>query len=126
MPRTITLEFPIPDMQKSSIHGNGNRFAKAKTIKQLRGGATWTVLNKYNGVRLGNRCLISYRFYVPDKRRRDEANMIQACKPFIDGIVDAKLISGDHWEVLSIIGVETKVDRERPRVEIVITEEIAF
>ena len=59
---------------------------------------------------------VRYFFRVPDRRRRDAANMIQECKPYIDGIVDSGLISGDHWEVLRIVGVGVFVDKENPGV----------
>lgn len=43
--------------------------------------------------------------------------------PFIDGIVDAGLIAGDHWEALQIVGpVVVEVDAKNPRVELVIEE----
>ena len=59
---------------------------------------------------------INYRFFVPDKRRRDEANMIQACKPYVDGLVDAKVIAGDDWQRLRTGSVSVVVDKENPRV----------
>jgi len=59
---------------------------------------------------------VVYRFYVPDLRKRDAANMIQSCKPYIDGIVDAGLLAGDDWQRLAIAGVVVEVDRLKPRV----------
>lgn len=59
---------------------------------------------------------INYRFFVPDKRRRDEANMIQACKPYVDGLVDAKVIVGDDWQRLRTGSVSVVVDKDDPRV----------
>jgi hypothetical protein len=59
---------------------------------------------------------VRYLFRVPDRRRRDAANMIQQCKPYVDGIVDSGLISGDHWEVLRIVRVGVWVDKENPGV----------
>jgi crossover junction endodeoxyribonuclease RusA len=59
---------------------------------------------------------VFYRFYVPDKRRRDEANMVQAVKPFLDGLVDAGVIAGDDWTVLNTKGIAVAVDRDNPRV----------
>jgi hypothetical protein len=59
---------------------------------------------------------VRYFFRVPDRRRRDAANMIQECKPYIDGIVESGLISGDHWEVLRIIEVGVSIDKENPGV----------
>ena len=64
------------------------------------------------------RVLVTYSFFCPDNRRRDEANMIQACKANLDGIVDSGLVEGDHWQAMTIYRVFTQVDKENPRVEI--------
>ena len=42
-------------------------------------------------------------------RRRDAANLVQSCKPLVDGVVDSGLISGDHWEVLAIGKVDVVI-----------------
>jgi hypothetical protein len=59
---------------------------------------------------------VRYFFRVPDRRRRDAANMVQQCKPYVDGIVDAGLITGDHWEALRIVGAGVMIDRDNPGV----------
>ncbi len=51
------------------------------------------------------RAIVDYLFFVPDRKHRDEANMIHSCKAMIDGVVDSKMIQGDHWEALSTGGV---------------------
>jgi len=63
-------------------------------------------------------------FFVPDRRRRDEANLIQSCKPAIDGVVDAGVIEGDHWEKLTTGSVRVSIDKNDPRV-VLIFEEVA-
>ena len=45
--------------------------------------------------------------------------MLQACKPLIDGVVDAGLIGGDHWEALGIGEVTVALVGERVGVELV-------
>jgi len=61
---------------------------------------------------------IHYTFFVPNKIKRDESNMIQSCKPYVDGIVDSGLIAGDDWTRLTIAGVSVEVDKSNPRVVI--------
>jgi hypothetical protein len=67
------------------------------------------------------RAAVHYRFEFPDRRRRDAANYIQACKPYIDGIVDSGLIVDDCWERLSIGGVTCCVNKPA-RVVLTFTE----
>lgn len=119
--QSITLTFPWPDMSKASIHGDGNWIVKARWTKTVRANAMYLAKDQATGVKL-NKAKIKYYFFVPDNRRRDEANMIQMCKPMIDGIADAKVIAGDHWQVLKIAGVVVAIDNENPRVEIELSE----
>ena len=116
--RSITLTFPFPDMSRASIHGNGSRQAKAKQIKEVRAIARHASLDQGDGFVRLEVANIRYWIFMPNKIKRDAANMVQACKPIIDGIVDAKILAGDSWDVLKIAGVHVEVDRVNPRVEI--------
>lgn len=82
-------------------HNTGHWRKKAAPIAQARFEAKMLAMAKGNKPIKG-RVTVDYRFTVPNRIRRDVANMIQSCKAFIDGVVDAKMIEGDHWEVLSI------------------------
>jgi len=119
--QAITLTFPWPDMSKASIHGDGNWIVKSRWTKTARDSAMYLAKDQATGINL-KKATIRYYFFVPDNRRRDEANMIQMCKPMIDGITDARVIAGDHWQVLKIAGVVVAIDNENPRVEIEISE----
>lgn len=119
----ITIVLPFPDLSKCSIHNKGHWSGKADYTKSLR------ALSKVNARGFVNsrkgplaKASIQYRFYVADRKRRDAANLVQACKPYVDGIVDAGLIAGDHWEALQINGVYIEVDKKNPRVELIISE----
>lgn len=112
--------FDFPDMRKASIHGDKNRFARATYNKKQRQIARLIGLSgRLFGLK---KAWIQYRFFVKDNRMRDAANLVQAMKPVIDGLIDAGVVIGDHWQVLEIGGVSVQIDRERPRVEIIIGE----
>lgn len=81
-------------------HAKGSWFEKARATKKARAMARMLAMEVGNRPIKG-RCVVDYTFFVPDRRRRDEANMIQSTKPLVDGVVDAGMIPGDHWEVLS-------------------------
>ena len=98
-----------------NVHANGNWRAKAASTKTNRRIAYLIALSVRQRQPI-DKATIDYTFFVPDKRRRDEANMIQACKPYVDGVVDAKVIAGDDWERLSTGTVKVVVDRDNPRI----------
>ena len=113
--RVISIDLPTPS---GHAHNKGHWKAKARPIKAMRELAY--ILAKQamaeHGKPNANAVEVRYFFRVPDRRRRDAANMIQQCKPYLDGIVDSGLISGDHWEVLRIVGVGVFIDKENPGV----------
>ena len=65
--------------------------------------------------------ILDIKFTVPNRRRRDICNMVQSMKPYIDGVVDAGGIEGDHWEVLSV-GSITVVLGDRLEAELIFRE----
>lgn len=117
---TITLP---PIDPRLHAHNKGGWRAKATAVKQLRHFAYLVGKSLVTRSKAGScRYQIRYRFYVPNRRRADSANMVQSQKPAIDGLVDSGLIPGDHWEVLVLGGVTVEVDSANPRVVLEITE----
>jgi len=118
----MKITLPFPDMQRLHAHAKGNsRYTKSKATKEARQLACYAatdMLNRKLTVPLIGRVLVSYAIYVPDNRERDECNMLQACKPYVDGLVDAGLCGGDSWQKMSLFNVFVEIDREDPRVEI--------
>lgn len=58
-------------------------------------------------------------FYVNDARRRDIANYIEAIQ---DILVKYGIIEDDNYNIISSLnGCSMEIDRENPRVEIIIT-----
>jgi hypothetical protein len=96
----------LPLDPKLHAHNKGHWRAKAAATKAARQlAAAEAALHEP----LAGKVFVSYQFMVPDRRRRDVANMIQACKPYIDGVVDAGLVAGDHWEAMEIGGTSVVV-----------------
>ncbi len=114
----IRIDLPFPD-KKLHAHNTGHWRSKADAVANMRGMAKLLAMRKGN-TSVGKAAVCHYRFRVPDNVRRDVANMIQSCKPAIDGIVDSGLLADDCWQVLSLGRVEVVIDRNRPGVDIVI------
>ena len=64
---------------------------------------------------------VQFRLYYRDARRRDPDNVIASCKPILDGL-KGRAFSDDHSGVVTLLPPVIGVDRERPRVEVVIRE----
>ena len=72
------------------------------------------------------KCNIDYsinlkiEFYVPDKRKRDIANYVEAIQ---DILVKYEILKDDNYNIVtSLDGTRMYVDKENPRVEIEITK----
>ena len=62
---------------------------------------------------------LKIEFYVPDKRRRDIANYIEAIQ---DILVKYEVLRDDNYNIIySLDGTRMYLDKENPRVEIEIT-----
>lgn len=63
---------------------------------------------------------LKIEFYVPDKRRRDIANYIEAIQ---DILVKYEVLRDDNYNIIySLDGTRMHIDKENPRVEIEITK----
>jgi len=62
-----------------------------------------------------------FNWYCKDKRR-DKDNIIAGQKFVLDGLVAAGIIENDGWKQVGNIFHYFKIDRENPRVEILIEE----
>ena len=63
---------------------------------------------------------LKIEFYVPDKRKRDIANYIEAIQ---DILVKYEVIQDDNYNIVSSLdGTRMYLDKENPRVEIEITK----
>ena len=63
---------------------------------------------------------LKIEFYVPDKRKRDIANYVEAIQ---DILVKYEILKDDNYNIVySLDGTRMYVDKENPRVEIEITK----
>jgi hypothetical protein len=114
----LTIELPLP-CKELHAHAKGNRWSKSKATKASRELACAIGLQALGRLRKCKEPMeIEYRFFVPDDRVRDEVNLLQACKPYIDGLCDCGVIYKDDWKNLHLIGIYVGVDKANPRVEI--------
>jgi hypothetical protein len=117
MESVVVIEIPWSRLRDLS-QNNGNPIWKTGVIKRLRAFA-WKQAKACEDRWPANVREVAYRLWVPDNVQRDTVNILQNCKPAVDGCVDAGLVKNDCWQVLRLGGVEVAIDRDRPRVEMI-------
>lgn len=117
----IALTLPLPPAALSP-NARGHWAAKARATKAYRHRAEMTARANVPAHRRERwpAAEVRWTWYFPDRRRRDPDNIAAACKALWDGLRDAGIIADD--DRLVIHPPTVAVDRERPRIEMVITE----
>ena len=64
---------------------------------------------------------LTFTWYCRNKKR-DKDNIIAGQKFILDGLVEAGIIENDGWKQIRNLFHYFKIDRENPRVEIIIEE----
>lgn len=67
------------------------------------------------------RAAVRYRLYYKTNRKRDADNCIASCKPILDGL-KGHAFGDDDASTVTILPPVIAVDRDRPRVEVEISE----
>lgn len=113
----VTIVVPWK-MLRDISHNKGNPIFKAGPVRRLRAYAKNHALVELRGrTKKVNR--VTYSFYVPDNRRRDEINMLQNCKPVVDGVVDSGMLEDDCWQMLRLFEPPMiAIDKANPRIEV--------
>ena len=61
-------------------------------------------------------------YYFKTNRRRDIRNAEALCKAYYDGFVEAGLMADDNHQILTHAPTRIEVDKDNPRVEILLTK----
>jgi Endodeoxyribonuclease RusA. len=87
---TLDTDWPRPPLSENDrLHP----LTKAKLVKKIRQTAQWWA----EGLAIPEQEHVTVHmfWFVKDKRRRDEDNLISTAKPFYDGLVDAGIVPDD-------------------------------
>lgn len=103
--RTLRLELPcLPPSEYSANRSRGADWERQYRISHGKRGAVDEIMalvreQSWEGPPL-ERAHINVTFYLPDRRRRDPESLIARCKPWLDGLVAAGVISDDSLDVI--------------------------
>lgn len=62
---------------------------------------------------------VSYKFYMPDLRPTDISNKLESIN---DLLTDINFWKDDNWSIVRKFHASAELDRENPRVEIIVNE----
>ncbi len=119
MSRRIVVILPLPSPALSPnarVHWG----VKAAAVKSYREVAWAHALREMLGEPPMDKATINPVFYWPDRRRRDDDNAVASLKAARDGLADGGVVRNDADFVMA--EAEFHVDRENPRVELIIQE----
>ncbi len=91
----VTLTLPVPSPMLSP-NARPHYMAKAKVTKQHRQAAALVAMGALNrNEPRWKRASVQLAWTFPDKRKRDQDNLLARCKAYFDGLRDAGLIDDD-------------------------------
>ena len=95
--RSITIKLDnLPNPQLSpnrlrSLHWTD----RSKLMRTAREEVGWLAKSQWKDQKPMMKARLSYEFFIKDRRKRDVDNLLAACKPFTDGLIDAGVIFYD-------------------------------
>jgi hypothetical protein len=101
-PRTLQIEIDHLPYRELSPNARVHWAEKSKAVKISREEIGWLAKAKWHGQPAMMRVVISYQFTVKVSRSRDEDNLVAACKPWQDGLIDAGVIFYDDARHLKL------------------------
>lgn len=119
MQNKIIIPGTLPGLNDYIDAERSNKYQAAKLKRQTEEMIVMCIWEQMPGVEISEPVHIEYHWYEPN-RRRDKDNIAFAKKFIQDALVKAGVLGNDGWQ--EIVSFEDKfgVDKENPRVEIVI------
>ena len=117
----ITLNhLPYPELNPNklrSLHWS----TRSNVSKIARDEVAWLAKIQWKDQKPMMKARINYEFLIKGKRKHDADNLLSACKPFADGLIDAGVIFYDDVKHLEI-GLVRAVYNDKDQTTITIEE----
>ena len=95
--RTLVIKLehlPDPGLSPNRLRSLHWR-QRSDLMRNAREEVGWLAKTEWKDQKPMVRARISYEFLIKDRRKRDADNLLAACKPFTDGLIDASVIFYD-------------------------------
>lgn len=120
---SFTIYGRLDDLNKYTGKNRSNRYAGAKMKEANENIIKHAALSERDilQAKFSGKVHITYKWYEQNKRR-DPDNIAFAKKFIQDALVDIGVLEGDGWRHIAGFTDEFYIDREKPRIEVVISE----
>ncbi|SUO95229.1 hypothetical protein [Suttonella ornithocola] len=108
----VTLPFPPSELMPNNKNGRHWAVTHKAKLKAREDAYFLTLQAGWRGADVSNG--IKVTFYLPDKRRRDNDNLLAASKPALDGFAKAIGVDDSNFNPLLIVRVD-KVDKKNEK-----------
>ena len=102
--RKLTIK--LNHLPESSLNPNKLRrlhwSERSHSTLEARQEVGWLAKSQWHDDTPMMKARISYKFLIKDRRKHDVENLLAACKPFSDGLIDAGVIFFDDMKHLEI------------------------
>lgn len=119
MQKKIVIPGTLPGLNEYIQAERSNRYQAAKLKRQTEDMIVMCIWEQAPGVKFTGPVHISYIWYEANQRR-DKDNIAFAKKFIQDALVKAGVISNDGWQEIVSFADRFKVDKDNPRVEVII------
>lgn len=120
-----TIPGSLPSMNEYSDAQRVNRYKGANMKKKATYLCRDAFLLATDGIgtfeTIDYQVVVDVVWYCKD-RRKDPDNIISSLKFILDGLQKAEIIKGDGWRHISSIKPSWEVDKENPRIEVMLRE----
>lgn len=125
----LVIKGRMPDLndylkgERITIRKNGKFTTKGNVMKQdNQRKVVSAVRNQLRGIHIEKQVEIYYSFFEPNRKRDLDNISAFAHKVIQDGLVKGGLLANDGWK--NIVGFDDEffIDKENPRIEVIIRE----
>lgn len=118
---SLTIYGRLTGLNEYTLARNSSRY-RGNTLKQKNEALIMGyIMEQLQGVSFSGKVHITYKWYE-ESRRRDLDNIAFAKKFIQDALVKSGVLAGDGWKHIGGFTDEFYIDKDNPRVEVIIRE----
>ena len=125
--RSVRLELPsLPPVEYSANRSRGAPWQRQYRVSHGKRGAVEEIValireQGWQGPAM-KKAEVSVTFYLPDRRRRDPLGLWERMKPWMDGVVESKVLKDDDLATIGFPTATWEYRKGRPGTVMVVKE----
>ena len=118
---SLTIYGRLTGLNEYTLARNSSRYRGNNLKQQNEALIMGYIMEQLQGISFKGKVHIAYKWYE-ESRRRDLDNIAFAKKFIQDALVKSGVLAGDGWKHIAGFTDEFYIDKENPRVEVIIRE----